>query len=606
MGKYKPIPSTKTSPENDNRINYIAYFCLILFVLLVPFFPDEKLVRLKLLSLQTLLFFTAIFTAADMVYKKKVVLTSVPVNLPIFLYLSYIGIHYAVSQDKPTAMTELTRNILSAIIFFTAARVVDSYKKVKLLVTAWTISAVILAVYGIAQHYGGFMIMPKVKFDVPQMDRIMSTFGNPIFFAVFLVTTLPLSIAAAFTAKKLFTRILFIFCVVVLLIALYFTYTRAAWIAAGAALVVFAFVLIRTLRARIMFLVIATVLLGVFAFSTRTVWLRFQEHPLIWRDTVVMWTKHPIAGIGLGTFHLYFPKHASAELKKIFPQERFIVNDAHNEYLQILAETGVIGFILFFAIICSYYLFLHKIFTQKVGHTGEQRVWLSAIAGSVTAVFVQNIFSVDMRFIISSVYLYLVMGITAGIGCANKETVLVKMPMAWQRGIASAIILFTAYYSAGMVLKPYFAQRKLAQTPDFFEQKLNNPETQLAELQQLAVEHPADPRVHEKIGWVYAKQKMFTQAIDAYEKSLKIQPSHGVFNNMGNVYFLALNNKDMAIKCYQESLKLSPHQVDARLNLGVAFYYKGMLKEAADQFKKVLEIDPNNEKAIIYYKKMVE
>ncbi|MFN3551117.1 MAG: tetratricopeptide repeat protein, partial [Endomicrobiia bacterium] len=45
---------------------------------------------------------------------------------------------------------------------------------------------------------------------------------------------------------------------------------------------------------------------------------------------------------------------------------------------------------------------------------------------------------------------------------------------------------------------------------------------------------------------------------------------------------------------------------DARVNLGIAYYYQGKINFAAEEFNKVLKIDPNNEKAIFYIKKMRE
>jgi len=59
----------------------------------------------------------------------------------------------------------------------------------------------------------------------------------------------------------------------------------------------------------------------------------------------------PLIGAGIGTFHQF--RHAYFETIAIGRSDSFV--DSHNLYVQILAETGLIGFILFIAIF--YFLF---------------------------------------------------------------------------------------------------------------------------------------------------------------------------------------------------------------------------------------------------------
>jgi O-antigen ligase len=56
----------------------------------------------------------------------------------------------------------------------------------------------------------------------------------------------------------------------------------------------------------------------------------------IWRDVIPMILAKPIMGFGLGTFSTAFPPFRSI-------YSDLFVNAAHNDYLQILAETGILG-----------------------------------------------------------------------------------------------------------------------------------------------------------------------------------------------------------------------------------------------------------------------
>src|SRR5206468_401819 len=56
----------------------------------------------------------------------------------------------------------------------------------------------------------------------------------------------------------------------------------------------------------------------------------------IWQDTVKMIRDYPILGAGLGTYHTIYPTYAHTE-------NLFGLDYAHNDYLQILAEGGILG-----------------------------------------------------------------------------------------------------------------------------------------------------------------------------------------------------------------------------------------------------------------------
>jgi O-antigen ligase len=61
--------------------------------------------------------------------------------------------------------------------------------------------------------------------------------------------------------------------------------------------------------------------------------------PQIIKDSLRMFTHRPIWGWGLGTFPTVYPEYRS------FYTNQF-VNEAHNDYAQLLVETGVLGFVL--------------------------------------------------------------------------------------------------------------------------------------------------------------------------------------------------------------------------------------------------------------------
>jgi O-antigen ligase len=85
------------------------------------------------------------------------------------------------------------------------------------------------------------------------------------------------------------------------------------------------------------------------------------------RDCLRMLIKKPFLGWGLGTFPIVYPEFRSF-------YTNFFVNQAHNDYLQLLVETGLAGFS-----IAVWFLVL--VFRQA---SGKLKNWTETASGAMT------------------------------------------------------------------------------------------------------------------------------------------------------------------------------------------------------------------------------
>jgi O-antigen ligase len=85
------------------------------------------------------------------------------------------------------------------------------------------------------------------------------------------------------------------------------------------------------------------------------------------RDTLGMFRRKPVLGWGLGTFPVVYPQFRSF-------YTNFFVNEAHNDYLQLLAEMGLLGFgtMIWFLVV------LFRRVRLKIGN------WTSNVSSAVT------------------------------------------------------------------------------------------------------------------------------------------------------------------------------------------------------------------------------
>lgn len=85
------------------------------------------------------------------------------------------------------------------------------------------------------------------------------------------------------------------------------------------------------------------------------------------RDAMRMFRAKPVLGWGLGTFPVVYPQFRSF-------YTNFFVNEAHNDYAQLLAETGLIGF----STLIWYMVVLYRQVRRKLGK------WSTDVSSAVT------------------------------------------------------------------------------------------------------------------------------------------------------------------------------------------------------------------------------
>ena len=85
------------------------------------------------------------------------------------------------------------------------------------------------------------------------------------------------------------------------------------------------------------------------------------------RDSIQMFRQRPILGWGIGTFPVVYPQFRSF-------YTNFFVNEAHNDYLQLLSEMGLLGFA---TMLWSFAVLFHRV-------RGKISKWPTDVSGAVT------------------------------------------------------------------------------------------------------------------------------------------------------------------------------------------------------------------------------
>jgi O-antigen ligase len=123
------------------------------------------------------------------------------------------------------------------------------------------------------------------------------------------------------------------------------------------------------------------------------------------QDTIRMFMARPILGWGLGVFPDVFPSFRSFYIT-------LSINGAHNDYLQLLAETGLLGFsIAGLLVVTTYRKGLAKLRSGALGtRSGAALACLMAITG----ILVHSFFDFNLEIPANAVWFFVLCTIAAG------------------------------------------------------------------------------------------------------------------------------------------------------------------------------------------------
>jgi tetratricopeptide (TPR) repeat protein/O-antigen ligase len=309
------------------------------------------------------------------------------------------------------------------VIFFSIVALLRTEEQLERLLTTALVVSFPISLYGIIQHFG----IDPVLWGEDSSQRVISTFGNPIFAAAFLIMVVPLTLYRLLEAGRaamrhessgthpilhnsLFPLLRFAIYSVLLsaqLRCIFLTQSRGPWLGLLSGLLLFA-VLWTLVHRRwrwamfitgsgfiiaLLFAVIAlphspltfvreVPYLGRFA---RVVEGTGQVRILIWQGAVQLITANPVhTVIGYGpetmlvaSYPHYSPALSQVEHRTAFPDR------SHNETFDVLVTTGLVGFTIHFLLFTSLFYYGLK-GTGLIHSSAERRVFLGLwLAGGI-------------------------------------------------------------------------------------------------------------------------------------------------------------------------------------------------------------------------------
>lgn len=323
---------------------------------------------------------------------------SISYSILVYLAISFFSV-FTSNNFGISSKTFAGKIIQDILFFFVVADSLNSERRIKNLLLVLFFSSLIMGSDGIYQFFTHKdFVRHRPYYGLP---RIHTTFPTSNDFGCYLAAVIPFVLIFSFI--KSFSRLLrflFLGLFILLFICLMLTVSRGAWLAFISA-ILFMSVWIRPLG--IIFLLLALLIILTQGFYYPLLRERlsnlfiFVDHSsmdrkMIWQAAWKMFMSRPWIGLGIGTFMFNFKKF-------VVPGYPFGVPYAHNCYLQMAAEIGLIGLISFLSIlIFFFYKGIKAIITRP--RSFSWHILLAAIA-AIIAYSVQmgvetNLYSLDL------------------------------------------------------------------------------------------------------------------------------------------------------------------------------------------------------------------
>ena len=290
-----------------------------------------------------------------------------PLDVPLIAFFLCLTVSALGSVNSALSLNHMYEFMSCVLLYFIITNNVKTGREQRAVILALYLSVTLVCFYGIYQYFWGLDSARRVvslyhcgEYPPEFMARLgtekaFSTFVYPPALAGFLVLVMPLSLSLCLRGhnrigKTRFTRIL---CVLTLLIlsCLTLTFSKAGWLSALLSMILFAYIWFAVIKRVKKSIVISALFIPIVIFVLLIVSGCLPKVTLsgfagsfsvrlgYWKAVPSMVKDYFLLGSGPATFGTIYPGY-----RPLLAHETQM---AHNNYLQVLVETGIAGFMAF-------------------------------------------------------------------------------------------------------------------------------------------------------------------------------------------------------------------------------------------------------------------
>lgn len=557
-----------------------------------------------------------------MIVAKKLIFRRTILDYALIGYLITLLVSTLFSIDPQTSWfgyySRFNGGLFSVICYMLLywAFVSNLNKKQSLLAIRYSLLAVAIAsTIAIMEHFGIFITCGLMGFsyiepcwvqDVQQ--RVFSTLGQPNWLAATVVALIPITWSQMLNFKKLNAKYLsFAFLSLVFFLTLLFTKSRSGLLAFGIEFIIFWGLIFWQSRFKyikeFVFIFLSFSFLA-FVFNPSLVARNLPEtastgpaletggtesgtiRKYVWAGALEIFKHYPVLGTGPETFAFSFPMYRPVE-HNLTSEWDYVYNKAHNEYLNYLATTGILGFCSYIFLIIMSLIQISKsqFLNSKQIPDHNPQIFKNTILAGYVSILITNFFG------FSVVPTSLLFFLFPAFAVANSEECTAysgKAKLDLSQKIGFILIISSVTYALFAIYSYWLADTHYNLARQYLVAgKIKNAET---EVKKALLLNP-------KEALYYSTLAVAVTSPELAEKALKLNKYDLNVRKLALSVFVKAAEKDIKYmelveKTLIEGLKLSPINPKGYMQMAV-FYSESDFSKSEQLFLKAIDLKNN-------------
>lgn len=523
---------------------------------------------------------------------------------PIVGFIAWCFISLFWIKSTYPAILMLAEFVSYGLVFFLILNIFKNFKDAEFLLKAIIISLVVVSIVGIIQSY--FIDNRFIQSFFVQAVGPSSTFGNKNIATHFIVMVLPISIAFYLKSKNSKNLVLYALSIFIGLWYLYLTQARQAYLAITVEfLILLLFVLIDFIRNKeqsfistitlkklkilpIVFVSVSLLIVGVLKNDEILDKIQSLDYKSsmnarlpAWKNTLVMIEDNLLIGVGVGQWSETYPLYYDKIEKDVIFNEKTRLRRLHNDYLEILSNVGLIGYIFLFWLV---FLIVKRMWFILTNTENKDRILVMGIALGAIGFGVVAMFSYPVHTYLPAFLLLTYFGLLelSFIHSHNKLSGTLHVSSNLIIKFFSILLsLLIIIYSVRWVLSEhyYHLSKKYGKNEEF--NLAINAGIKAIDFNSL------NARNYITTGNNYLKSKHSLNAIKQFNQAIELMPFNVLtLLNLASAYKMS-SNVQMEYKTLNTVLDIDPKNVIASTRLVRIFTEKKLYKEATVVFRKL-------------------
>ncbi len=310
------------------------------------------------------------FWILQKIIKKEARIKPNGLTLPLFLFFIISCVSILNSIEPRTSLQGLVKVLKYLGIYFLMVENVNDLRMLKRIITALIFGAAVVCIDGIAQYIIGkdlFYSHPLMR-DIG-LNRMTATYWHCNDFGVYLVTIVGVIWTLAIYELKKKKKWLGLAAAFLVTFCIALTFSRGAALALTGGILLMA--VCKKDKLILALLVLALIAAPFLIPSNVKAWAKTTHSFLetfcnldriaFYRSAIQMIKDHPIIGVGINTFMKAYPKYKVHDVDIITSDYCY----AHNNYLHMAGEIGLVGLAIFIWAIVALFFELRKVYVKE-------------------------------------------------------------------------------------------------------------------------------------------------------------------------------------------------------------------------------------------------